>query len=84
MGSCMLNYLTVGCWNIEGIYIKINGVKLCKLDDCTFQNTLKRFDILCLQETHIPRDEIIPSIDNFSTIPHCRNKSGNNRYFGVC
>ena len=82
MGICILNYLTVGCWNIEGIYEKVNGVRLCKLDDSIFQNTLKKIDILCLQETHISHDEVIPSINNFSTIPHFRNMSGNNRYFG--
>ena len=33
----------------------------------TFQDTLKNFDILCSEETHIT---------------HCRKKSENNRYFG--
>ena len=82
MGSCILNYLTVGCWNIEGIYEKVKGIKLYKLDDTTFQNTLNKFDVLCLQETHIPSDEIIPSIKIFSIIPHCRAISDNNRHFG--
>ena len=46
------NLLTVGCWNIEGIYGNVNGVKLSKVDEEIFQGTLKKFDILRLQETH--------------------------------
>ena len=76
------NLLTVGCWNMEGIYEKVNGIKMCKLEDKTFEDTLKRFDILCLQETHISHQEIINANKNFIVIPHCRKISKNNRYFG--
>ena len=55
----LANYLTLGCWNIEGIYEKVNGVNLCKLDEPTFLNRLKKFDLLCLQETHVPQTEVI-------------------------
>jgi exonuclease III len=72
----------VGCWNIEGVYEKINSVKLCKLDQPIFQETLKKHDILCLQETHLSQDEIIPETNGYVTIPHCRKISANNRYFG--
>ena len=73
--------LSVGCWNIEGIYQKINGVTISKLDDETFETTLNQFDILCLQETHAsPKDT--PKFKNFVPIPHCREISGNKRYFG--
>ena len=82
MVPCLLNHLTMGTWNIEGIYVKINGDKICKLDDPTFQNIVKKFDLFCLQETHVPNEETIPSFNNFSIIPHCRKKSRNNRYFG--
>ena len=74
--------LTVGCWNIQGVYETVNNVKINKLEDEIFLNMLKKFDILCLQETHLGPDEI-PSIDeNYVPVPHCRNISGNNRYFG--
>ena len=74
--------LTVGCWNIEGLLEKVNGTKLCKMEEKIFQDTLRNFDILCLQETHIGNDEIFNKLKDFHTIPHCRNKSANNRYFG--
>ena len=73
--------LSVGCWNIEGIYQKINGVRISKLDDESFEKTLNKFDILCLQETHAsPKDT--PKFKNFVPIPHCREISNNKRYFG--
>ena len=80
--KCIFNNLTVGCWNIEGIYENINSVKISKLTQPSFLETLKKHDILCLQETHVGKDEIIPSIDGYYTVPHCRTISGNNRYFG--
>ena len=74
--------LTVGCWNIEGLFEKINGTKVCKMEEETFRDTIKNFDILCLQETHIGNDEILTKLKDFHTTTHCRNKSANNRYFG--
>ena len=82
MNKFASNILSVGCWNIEGIYEKINGVTVSKLEDETFQNTLEKFDILCLQETHASKNDR-PKFNNFVTIPpHCREISGNKRYFG--
>ena len=75
------NLLTVGCWNIEGLYL-VYGTKLCKLDETTFQDTLNKFDILCLEETHTASEELLKDIVNFYSIPHCRKISSNNRYFG--
>ena len=80
--KCIFNYVTVGSWNIQGVYEKVNGIKVCKLNDTTFHNTLKKFDILCLQETHLPQDENLPQFEDHITIPHCRKMSANNRYFG--
>ena len=76
------NILTVGTWNIEGIYERVNGINVCKLEDETFEKTLKKFDILCLQETHLAKNESLSIPDNYVAIPHCRNISKNNRYFG--
>ena len=80
--KCFFNYLTVGCWNIEGLFEKVNGTKISKLEDPCFLKTLNTIDILCLQETHISQDEDIPIPKGFRSIPHCRKISGNSRYFG--
>ena len=80
--KCFFSNLTVGCWNIEGIYEKVNSVNVCKLTQPFFQEILKRHDILCLQETLVSIDEVIPTIDGYDTVPHCRKISSNNRFFG--
>ena len=77
-----LGILQWGCWNIEGADEKINSVKISKVDQHFFKNTLKMFDILCLQETHLSEEDI-PEMDGYDATPHCRKISGNNRYFGV-
>ena len=76
------NLLTVGSWNIEGIFEKVNGISKCKMQDETFINTLKKFDILCIQETHTSETQVLPEIKDFYAIPHCRKISSNNRFFG--
>ena len=81
--KCFFKTLSVGAWNIPGLYEKVNGVKLCKLDEDIFKRTLRKFDIFCLQETHIASKENIDSLNkDFYMKPQCRSKSGNNRYFG--
>ena len=74
--------LSVGCWNIPGIYEKINGIKICKLEEETFVETLKKFDILCLQETHLPKKHNNKAFEGYVPVLHSRSKSNNNRYFG--
>ena len=77
------NYVKIGSWNIEGAYFKTNNYYTNKLREPEFLNILKAHDILCVQETHCgPKD--IPShhLIDYNSIPHCRGKSGNNRYFG--
>ena len=59
----------------------MNGTKISKLENETFLNTIKNFDILCLQETHTSENDA-PSVDNFVTISHCREIRRNKRYFG--
>ena len=81
-GKFVPKLLTVGCWNIEGLFENINGTKISKLEDEIFHNTIKKFDILCLQETHISNDTTFTKPKEFHVITHCRNKSANNRYFG--
>ena len=53
-----------------------------KLEEQCFKTSLKNFDILCLQETHVPSNDILPVFEKFRVTPHCRNVSSNNRFFG--
>ena len=74
--------LTVGTWNIEGAFYKVNGTRHCKLDEEPFKATLKKFDILCLQETHCHQNETFTIPTGYYATPHCRKISKNSRYFG--
>ena len=67
---------------MQGVYEKVNNLKISKLEDETFLKVLKKFDILCLQETHLGENDIPDVPDDYVPIPHCRNMSGNKRYFG--
>ncbi len=74
--------LTVGTWNIEGVFYKVNGTRHSKLDEEPFKTTLKKFDILCLQETHCHQNEAFSIPAGYYSTPHCRKISKNSRYFG--
>ena len=80
--KCIFKNLKVGCWKIQGLHEKVNGVKLCKLNETFFENTLKTFDILCLQETHLAQDDNVHRFNGYVTIPRRWKKSCNNMYFG--
>ena len=79
----LYNYIKIGSWNIEGAYFKTGSYYFNKLYEPEFMGTLDAHDILCIQETHCGQNDI-PSnhIKNYFSIPHCRGKSANNRYFG--
>ena len=67
---------------MQGVYEKVNNLDISKLEDETFLKVLKKFDILCLQETHLGENDIPDVPDDYVPIPHCRKMSGNRRYFG--
>ena len=79
----MVNLLSIGCWNIHGLFTTINKTKLCKLDDEEFIKKVNCYDILCLQEIQCgPSDTHGLSLDGYSLYPFHREISKNNRYFG--
>ena len=52
----MLNpysFINIGVWNIHGLFLKINDIKLNKLDDPKVRKRIKTFNIFCLQETYL-------------------------------
>ena len=79
----LYNYVKIGSWNMEGAYFKTGNFYTNKLYELEFINTLEAHDIFCIQETHCgPNDIPSQHMKNYSSIPHCRGKSANNRYFG--
>ena len=81
--SLVYNYLNIGVWNIQGLFQSINKYKICKLDDESVRKRIKRFDILCLQETLCgPCDTQNLNFKGYKLIPLHRKVSKNNRYYG--
>ncbi len=81
--SCKYSFIKIGAWNIEGAYFKVNNYFVNKLREQEFESNIQAHDILCVQETHCgPRDIPSQHLTQFNSIPHCRKKSTNNRYFG--
>ena len=75
--------LKIGSWNIQGVFQKVNNVRVNKLEDSTFTEILEKHDVLCLQETHCgPKESPSSHITTHNAIPICRKISSNNRYFG--
>ena len=83
MNNCKYSFLKIGAWNIEGAYFKVNNFYVNKLREPEFLKNIQAHDILCVQETHCgPQDIPSQHLSQFKSIPHCRKKSSNNRYFG--
>lgn len=72
------NKLTVGCWNINGLFNE-NGDR--KFNDPQVKRKIKDLDIMAFLETHNGPDTHV-SIDNYWCYSVSRKKSNNNRYFG--
>ena len=80
---CNYNFTKIGCWNIHGAYDKTNSFRINKLEDPCFLKILEAHDILCVQETHCGQNDLSSDhLTQFDSIPHCRKKSSNNRFFG--
>ena len=81
--SCKYSFIKIGAWNIEGAYFKVNNYFVNKLREPEFESAIQAHDILCVQETHCgPQDIPSQHLSQYNSIPHCRKKSANNRYFG--
>jgi exonuclease III len=65
--------LRIACWNIDGIYQRIAGTRVCKTEDADFQRAINNLDILCLTETHMYVDDN-PSIPGFKCFSRHRPK----------
>ena len=77
------SFINIGVWNIHGLFLKINNIKLNKLDDEEVQNRIKTFDIFCIQEIQCgTNDTKSVSVPGYHIYPYQRKISANNRYFG--
>ena len=63
--------MTISSWNINGVYRKLNGQRVCKLDNDEFKQTMVS-DIIFLCETHLAYSDSL-YYDGYKYIPNCRS-----------
>jgi exonuclease III len=76
------NNIALACWNIDGLFARIEGQRFCKLNDDSFLNAISMLDIVCLIETHCGPQENL-TLDGFQVYHKHRPKSPNaTKHFG--
>jgi exonuclease III len=84
--TCSQCDLSIGYWNIDGLFSRINNQRFCKLqlDDVT--SAIKKADIFGLVETHCGEEDLESEdfeLDNYFKVCNSRPKNRkNNRYYG--
>jgi exonuclease III len=68
--------LSLAYWNVDGLYKRIDGHKVCKFDDVDLQSKLNLYDIVCLVETHCGRDTVL-QLPGYQIFQNTRERSGN-------
>ena len=75
--TCTLSNLSFCVWNVGGLISKIHN----KLQDPLFIQTINKYDIIMLTETHLGYDAQV-NLSGYKYFPVCRNISKNKRHFG--
>ena len=74
--------LFIAYWNIDGLFRRIDGQRICKLSDDKFLNSISPYDIVCLVETHCGPNESL-AIPGYHIMQNFREKSlTSTRYYG--
>ena len=70
-----ISQLDIGCWNIDGIWRRINSFRYNKLHDSYVQDIIAKNKIFCFLETHhIAGEEGDLHIDGYQCFSMCRPK----------
>ena len=71
-----ISELNIGCWNIDGIWKRINSFRYNNLHDAHVQDIIKGNKIFCFLATHhIAGEEGDLHIDGYQCFSLCRPKS---------
>jgi exonuclease III len=68
-------YISITSWNVNGLYRRSNGERLCKLDDDSV-HTFMKSNIVCLSETHATKQDIL-KYGGYKCYTSCRPKETN-------
>ena len=74
--------VSIGAWNLHGIWSKINSFRYNKINDAQVLDVLTRFKIFCLIETHhVATESDLLHIPNYVKFDLCRKKDPTKRRF---
>ena len=59
------------CWNIDGLYSNLDGLRICKFSDPAVEKLINCYDILCFVEIHCNIDDY-PLLEGYRLIQHKR------------
>jgi hypothetical protein len=68
--------LALAYWNVDGLHKRIDGHRVCKLDDVDLQSQLNVYDIICLVETHCGKDTVL-QLPGYQIFRNTRERSQN-------
>ena len=71
--------VSVCCYNVNGLFNRLDGSRICKLDNPEFTKALKN-DIIIL--THACKNDIL-SLDGYTCISNCRSEMPSRLLGGV-
>ena len=63
--------VSVCCYNVNGLFNRVDGTRICKLDDPEF-NKMMQYDIIILTETHACKQDIL-TLDGYTCTSNCRS-----------
>ena len=79
----IVDLVSIGCWNIHGLFVSIDKSKICKMEDDEFIKRLQCYDILSMQEIKCgQKDTQGLTVEGYHLYRFDRKIRKNNRHFG--
>ena len=80
INATLVNGLSIGFWNIDGLHYRIGNSRQSKLSESTVINKLTKYDLICLVETHCSPSDLV-YLEGYSVVSNTRPKSKNAKKF---
>ena len=75
------NKLSVTSWNVNGLFKRMSGSRICKLDDDNVKSVMTS-DSVALSETHASNEDML-TYDGFKCYVNCRKTKSNRARGGI-
>ena len=81
-GKFKIGEMSIGAWNVHGIWSRINSFRYNKINDGNVLEVLLKYKIFCLIETHhIATESDLLHIPNYKCFDLCRKKDPTKKRF---